>query len=159
MREHAWQDVPQYEGSPYEERLCPACGLKDGRNRDDGTWLPHAENLKWKVATPCIEPVPDKISYHRLVEEIFSVFEDKRKAQELVNRIRCIGVPGSWAVGIVINGHVTYPEVKVPFKDYDSGFAEVLRWLRARQFDPYKYSDLAYREQLAKPDLCGACDD
>jgi hypothetical protein len=62
-------------------------------------------------------------------------------------------------VGIVINGHVTYPEVKEPFKDYDYGFAEVLRWLRVRQFDPYKYSDLAYRERLAKPDLSCAYDD
>jgi hypothetical protein len=159
MLEHAWQPVSQYEGSPYEERLCPTCGLKDARSKDDGTWLPGADTLKWKVTTPCIEPVPEKISYHRLVEEIFLGLSDKRKAQELVNRIRCIGVPGKWAVGIVINGHVTYPEVKEPFKDYDYGFAEVLRWLRVRQFDPYKYSDLAYRERLAKPDLSCAYDD
>jgi hypothetical protein len=155
MPDHDWETVPQYEGSPYEGRLCSRCHLADSRSKDDGTWLPGADTLKWKVTTPCIESVPEKISYHRLVEEIFSALPDKRKAQELVNRIRCIGVPGKWAVGIVVNGHVTYPEIKEPFKDYDYGFAEVLRWLRARQFDPYKYSDLHYRERLAdRSDCC-----
>lgn len=155
MPEHVWESKPEYEGSPYERRRCAVCHLDDGRNKNDGTWLPHAENLKWRVTTPCIEPVPEKISYHLLVEEIFSAFSDKRKAQDLLNRIRCIGVPGNWAVGIVISGRVTYPEVKEPFKDYDYGFAEVLRWLRARQFDPYRYSDLHYRERLAdRSDCC-----
>lgn len=157
MPEHDWEMLSQYEGSPYEDRLCRVCHLKDGRNKDDGTWLPHAENLKWKVTTPCIEPVPEKISYHRLVEEIFAGVQGKRMAQDLVDKIRCIGVPGRWSVGIVINGHVTYPEVKDPYKDFEAGFAEMLRWLACRQFDPYKYSDLHYREQLAysRDNCCG----
>lgn len=149
MLEHAWQPVPQYQGSPYEERLCSNCHLKDIRNKDDGSWRSDAPNLQWKVVTACIEEVPQTISYHHLVEEVFAQVKDRKKAQELIGKIRCIGVPGKWAVGIVVNGYVTYPEVKELYNDYEAGFAEMLRWLRARQFDPYKYSDLHYREQLA----------
>jgi hypothetical protein len=159
MLEHVWEPMPEYEFSPYERRRCPVCHLDDSRNKDDGTWFPHASNLKWKVTTPCIEPVPEKISYHCFVEEVFSAVADKRRAQELVGRIRCIGVPGSWSVGIVVDGRVTYPEHKELHKDYEVGFAEVLRWLRARQFDPYKYSDLHYRERLADRSDCCAYDD
>ncbi|GEM_PF-2736879 len=150
MLQHAWKQVDQYEGSPYEERFCGICHLKDIRSQDGG---------RWKVGTPCIERVPKTISYDRLIREIFQFVEDKRKAQELLNRIRCIGVPGAWAVGIVLNGYVTYPEHKELYKDFEAGFAEVLRWLRARQFNLYQYSDLAYREQLAKPSYNPADED
>lgn len=156
---HLWRSVKQYEGSPYKQRECPVCGLKDTCSASTSDALLDNGELGWKVTTPCIEPVPITISYSRLLREIFDHIGSERDAQLLVGRIRCVGIPGKWQVGLYVANGVTYPHRDMPFTDIDQGFAELLRWLRARQFDPYKYSDLRYSESLAKHDSCCGDDD
>lgn len=153
--QHAWRPVSQYEGSPYEERHCSRCDLTDTRNTSNPTF-PEAE--QWKVNTFCIVRVPGRISYRKLVSEIFLNVKNERDAQQLVHRVRCVGIPTNWQVGLYIVGTgVVYPHRDKPFRYLEEGFAELLRWLRARQFDPYKYSGLRDSESLTH-DFCG-CDD
>jgi hypothetical protein len=155
MPDHDWETVPQYEGSPYEGRLCAVVISRTAAARMMVPGFRAPTRSSGRSRRRASSLCPRRSAITGWWKRFSPLLPDKRKAQELVNRIRCIGVPGKWAVGIVVNGHVTYPEIKEPFKDYDYGFAEVLRWLRARQFDPYKYSDLHYRERLAdRSDCC-----
>ena len=159
---HQWRSVPQYKGSPYEERWCPQCDLHD-RKCTSNPGFPESE--QWKVHTPCIERVDSRISYGNLVSEIFRNVKGDHAAHKLLERVRCVGVPsrgvgipGKWQVGFYIaETGVVYPHRDKPFRSLEQGFAELLRWLRARQFDPYKYSNLQQSESRANS-FCG-CDD
>jgi len=123
------------------------------------------ESERWKVDTPCIARVPNRISFRKFVSEIFRNVKDDREAHKLLGRVFCVGIPGSsaeapgkWQVGLYIaEGGAVYPYRDKPFPTLEEGFAELLRWLRARQFDPYKYSSLQHIENRAHS-FCG-CDD
>jgi len=75
---------------------------------------------------------------HHAAREIFQQVEDKAEAQKLVDRIRCVGVPGQWSVGIYIHGEgVVNPIPYRTFKTYGEGFSQLLGWLRTRNFQLY----------------------
>jgi hypothetical protein len=87
--------------------------------------------------TPCQCPLPIEIGYARLVHEIFQSVEDQREAQKLVDRIRCVGIPGKWQVGISMAGEgIVYPMPSRTFPRYEYGFSYLLTWLRERNFQP-----------------------
>lgn len=142
MREHQWEKKESYKDSPYEERYCPVCELEEKRS--------HEGKRPWKVDTPCIEPVPSSVTYEALIKEIAEVVMDPRAALDLRRLVHCAGVPGAWYVGIATGDGYVLPHRTEKFKELNEGFAALLRWLRARQFDPYKYSDLAYAQRLAR---------
>lgn len=138
MREHDWVEVS--DNGVREDRRCKLCGVPDNRIRKS----------PWQVTTPCIEPVPDKVSYQALIAEIKVQLPQEYAHKQLIGRIVCHGVPGNWQVGFSTYMS-TYPHQKDGFRELEHGFASVLRYLRARQFDPYKYSDLSYQERLGRP--------
>ncbi len=140
MREHDWEAT--LDNGVRRERRCRLCEVPDWSINDS----------PWRVRTPCIEPVPERVSYEELKAEIRLNVAHEYKHRLLVERIQCVGVPGRWRVGLAVAGDGIWPSRKEPFKDMEVGFAELLRYLRARQFDPYKYSDLRYNEQLAHHD-------
>lgn len=134
MRKHSWKDSSSQPDSVWEERTCDVCGLKDERLRDQK--LKHA-NCKWKVTTPCIELPPSKVSYKELSTEL--------KQHKVTQLPLAIGVPGNWQIGFTLtsndNGRDVCPSIQA--KTLEKGFAELLRWIRARQYDPYMYSDFS----------------
>lgn len=160
MQEHSWKDLTHVEGR--EERVCTVCGLDDMRFGKDESW---------RIKTPCIEPLGQRVSYEELVKELgnnpvrvhHQGITRERTFEELV---LCHGTPGKWRVGLYagsgspfvfsspldndgsILGHV--PELEI-------GFARLLRGMRARQYDPYRHSSYGYVLQLA--DSPRYCDD
>ncbi|MCE9586025.1 hypothetical protein K8R04_01755 [Candidatus Uhrbacteria bacterium] len=82
---------------------------------------------------------PRRISYSTLLREIFKRIEDPCEAQKLVDLIRCHGVPGKWVVGIYFKGEerVVFPRSDRVCRDYNEGFAQLLVWLRHRNFQPF----------------------
>src|SRR5688572_2817316 len=83
--------------------------------------FPNADS--WATPKPKPRPLPRRISYTMLLREIFQQVEDKAEAQKLVDRIRCVGVPGQWSVGIYIHGEgVVNPIPYRTFKTYGEGF-------------------------------------
>ncbi len=162
MLEHVWSPVKQYEGSPYEERLCSVCLLKDGRNKDNGTFHRDAEALKWYVTTPCIEPVPDSIDFDALIVELaanpvsIQIDYGMVRTRTFDDAVFCTGRPGAWRVGLYLTTDGLFPERpdrkladrQAPYPTIERASAELLRWMRARQYDPYMYSDLRRRVEM-----------
>jgi hypothetical protein len=133
MTEHLWTPIPS-EIPTVERRECRACGLRDAREIAKVTF-PSAAS--WQVLTPCQCPLPRYINYARLVAEIFASVKDVREAQKLVDRIRCVGIPGNWRVGIFLEGEgVVYPAPFRTFRKCGYGFSHLLEWLRERNFQP-----------------------
>lgn len=134
MLEHLWTPIPSEE-STVERRECRACGLQDARIVAKATF-PSAD--AWKVLTPCLCPLPRRISYARVVREIFQRVSDEREAQKLVDSIRCVGIPGEWRVGLSITGEggTIYPYPHRTFVKYNEAFSYFLGWLRERDFQP-----------------------
>lgn len=165
MRKHEWKPVVQYEGSPYVERLCSLCGLKDSFGYTDDS----SRRKTWRITEPCIEPVPERVEFEVVITELAAHPVDvwlelggtvKRTFETLVY---CEGRPGAWEVGLDMTGRMFPREYhgntlgKKTYKTIEEASAAFLRWMRARHYDPYKYSDLRYAEQLARPSSC--CDD
>jgi hypothetical protein len=145
MREHDWKTS---EGNGVrKDRRCELCEISEFSIRDS----------PWQVTTPCIEPVPERVSYEELVAEIRANVADERLREQLVGRVQCIGVPGQWRVGLFVGGGSVWPFRNKPFQDMEVGFARLLRYLRGRQFNPDSDSDLQYAARLAHHDC--PCDD
>lgn len=151
MRKHEWKELPRDEGR--RERVCESCGLGDVRDR----------NGTWSVKTPCIEPVPERVSYEALIAELAAhpveveLSYGVRRLQTFEQQIRCEGVPGKWKVGLTgaktlfvfsspLDSGFWTPE----FAELELGFARLLRDLRARGYDPYKHSEYYGRVQSAR---------
>lgn len=148
VRQHQWVDTTDYSAAPYwENRRCSVCGLDDLRlhNRSE----PHTRN-NWEVTSPCIELVPDTVSYEDLVRELA---EHDVRAKPWV-----VGVPGDWKVGFFVS---TFPypslEAKAP-QTLEHGFAKLLRWIRARQYNVNRYSQFYEMERRANY-VCPCADD
>ena len=136
-REHAWEPVIENPHPMWEERTCAVCGLKDMRARDR-----HPPRGDWEVTTPCIEPVPDTVTYDALLAELTE--------HGVKERPYVMGHPGSWCVGFFIGLGAVYPSIHVESPlALEHGFAQLLRLIRARQYNVHRYSDIGYQRQLA----------
>ncbi len=146
-RPHTWVDKTKTP-SLWEDRACLVCKLEDTRDKD-----PKAPFRKWRVTTPCIEPVPELVSCRDLEREL--------DAHGVRERPLCIGSPTSgWVVGFSIGGrgYNVYPRIEVKGSlSLEHAFADLTRWIRARQYEPDRYSDFSYARQLA--DSSCACGD
>ena len=147
--DHAWVDITDYSTKPFwERRRCPVCGLEDIRLHDRSE--PHTRNA-WEVTTPCIEPVKNKIFYDELICEL--------KRHGVREQPHCVGVPGNWTVGFNIGGSYPFPMLYAKgMETLENGFAKLLRWIRARQYNVNRYSDFEYQRRLADHS-CACCDD
>lgn len=134
--EHQWEVKPGEPHPYWEERRCTVCHLDDMRLRDRNS-NPNGPRYNWGVKMPCIEPVPNVVDYSALVQEL--------RERKVPRHVLCVGVPGKWFVGFQIPR--TYPYPMLEAKTIEEGFAELLRWIRARQYDVYKHSDMSYQEK------------
>lgn len=153
MRKHSWKELPRDEVR--RERVCLTCGLGDVRIRTrDDTWC---------VTTPCIEPVPERVTYEALVAELAAhpveveISWGIRRRETFDKKIHCEGVPGKWRVGLTGAKHLFVfrspldrafwtPE----YAELELGFARLLRDLRARDYNPFTYSEYYQRLQEAR---------
>lgn len=135
MRQHQWNEPFSISASYlWEERVCKICGLKDRRYKTAGA--------SWEIRTPCIEPVPDLVRFEDLMEEL--------RAHEVRETPMAIGHPGNWQIGFALlrqknlNRHGTCPKIPITGDDtLEHGWAQLLRWIRARQYSVSKYSDFS----------------
>lgn len=142
-RPHSWIIKTENPHPYWEERHCPTCLLHDMRVRDRSTDGPRRD---WGVVVPCIEPVPDQVSYGDLVRDI--------REHGVKERPLAYGVPGDWTVGFSLGGrgrvypsfHATAP------RTLEYAFADLTRWIRVRRYDTYLHSDLSYQRSLAQSD-------
>jgi hypothetical protein len=142
--EHAWITKKSAPDSYWVDRQCSVCLLEDTRKRDPAT-------SPWKVTTPCIVPVASRITYEELMKEL--------NAHKVNECVACVGIPGEWETGLRIGGPTYIYRIGGSTRTPEEGFANVLRWMRARQFDVHRYSDLAYAKLLASPDRSWVDDD
>ncbi len=163
MIEHQWEELKRDKDSDIRERHCAVCDLTTRQDlraakyhKDRGTY---DEKKSWSVHTPCIEPVPERVSYEDLVKElkahpakVWNTYGGGKVTKTFEDRIHCMGVPGRWRVGFSTERSVS--PYHSPFAELELGFAWILRYMRARQYDPYLYSDLSYQEQLGRHDDC-----
>jgi len=122
-RKHQWKKVGS--GSLYTDYRCEVCHLEYSA-KSDGEVCGVDD---WKIALPCIEPVPETVSKKELFAEL--------KRYGVMRSVKAEGMPGDWSVGFVCNGILSlYPsiEVKEPLT-IEHGFAELLRWVRVRCYD------------------------
>lgn len=143
--EHQWVERTKDPHPYWRDRDCAVCHLHDMRVREPSG---HGPRDEWSVTTPCIEPVPERVS--------FDVLQAELKQHKVKESPHAVGHPGKWCVGLWIGGSHPYPMIQVP--DLDLGWAELLRWVRARQYNVHRYSDIEYQKRLAEPDPC-YCDD
>ena len=138
-REHAWIIETENPHPMWEERTCAVCELKDQRSRDR-----RPPRSDWEVTTPCIEPVPDTVTYEALLAEL--------ALHNVKEQPHVMGHPGSWHIGFFIGRGRVYPSywIEAP-RTLEHGFAKLLRWVRARQYNVRLYSDIAYQHDLANP--------
>jgi len=132
-REHQWRRVTG-GGSLYTDYRCEVCHLEYSTKQNgevcgvDG----------WKMGLPCIEPVPETVSKKDLLDDL--------KRHGVTRSVKVEGLPGEWEVGFVCNGILSqYPaiEVEAPLT-IEHGFAELLRWVRVRRYDPTLDHDFNY---------------
>lgn len=127
----------------WEERDCPVCGLYDSRRQNperERHLVPHGN---WKVTTPCIEPVPERVTFEAFIADLtahdIDILNPKRSIAP-----HAMGHPGNWRVGFkryLQNDEVRLDpaiEIKAPL-DLEHGWAALLRWLRARHYDMYTH--------------------
>lgn len=164
MPEHQWQKKDSYHGSPYDERVCPVCKLEDMRSKHGD--MHRKKNDGWKVSTPCIEPVPDRVEFDELVTELnahpvqVEINPGIRRMKTFDDVVFCKGRPGRWRVGLDLFDGVFPDDYKVTHLTLELGFAALLRWMRARQYNPYLYSDLYRKQESARVrEFSGSLDD
>lgn len=140
-RQHAWKTKPGKPHSYWEERLCKVCQLEDMRVRDRSELGPRHD---WSITTPCIEPVPENVSYQEFAKEL--------KEHMVCKDPLLVGVPGKWYIGFSIGsgGYHLYPYIETDTVEH--GFSTLLKWVRARQYNLYRYSDLDYLDKLNTPE-------
>ncbi len=153
MPEHQWRKKKSYKGSPYEERYCPVCDTNDIRSTE-------GRNRTWEVNTPCIKPVPERVGFDDLIADLAAhpvkVYIDTgiTRVRTFEGSAECRGRPGKWVVGLNM-GVGFFPgnrvlEPDVTYQTIEEACAAFLRWMRARQYDPYKRSHLRHAEQLER---------
>lgn len=154
MPEHQWQKKDSYSGSPYDERLCPVCKLEDMRTKSGDMY--RKKNDGWKVSTPCIEPVPERVDFDQLIDELnahpvqVQVDHGIRRIRTFDEVVFCKGRPGKWRVGLDLFEGVFPEDHKVTYLTLEMGYAALLRWMRARQYNPYLYSSLNQMRETAR---------
>lgn len=169
MREHDWREIPE-TCADYERRGCPVCGLTDRRKKQE----------EWKVTWPCIEPVPEEISFGRLYEELSMhpavVWQPSTGSRKMSfeRHILCHGRPGNWHVGLskgdgypyvfdsirlVCGGLMHWPPAARGVKKLAIGYADLLRAMRARRYNPQTLSNFGYAQRLAKAEYMAALED
>lgn len=145
-RKHQWVDVSEKPDSYWETRRCLICELQDMRLRDRSK--PHSRN-KWEVSTPCIEPVPDTISFEELKRELAE--------HNVSEKPWAVGHPGKWTVGFYM-GTFPYPMLDAKGREtLEHGFAKLLRWVRARQYNLNRYS--RFEEERRRANYVHPCED
>ena len=126
---HDWQDLPKDE-SMWCRRRCSVCKLEDIFPKDGSPRSLRSVGA-WIADSSCIEPVPEKVTYEELMAEL--------KIHHVSEQPIVIGYPGKWSVGFRIfcrSGVTNFPhfEVIAPLT-MEHGFAELLRWIRAREYN------------------------
>lgn len=132
--EHLWVD-PGHNHPYWEERACEICGLTDMRVREDQRR--GSVCAEWRVTLPCIEPPPPTVVHADLVREM--------REHKLSFTPHAYGYPGDWVIGLGAGNN--YPRLTA--SSLESGWSQLLRWLRARQFDPHKHSQFAEAKSYA----------
>lgn len=143
-REHVWVARPlTSEGATWDERDCPVCGLHDQSLRsdwkfgDNGSQFVPRTQSSWQVRTPCIEPVPDILAFEALLADL--------AAHGARHNPYAMGNPREWRVGFWwaqwdTQGTKLLPAIRiVPPQGLEEGWAQLLRWMRARQYLPERY--------------------
>lgn len=168
MAAHQWMTLRVGEDGS-ESRGCPVCGLIDERRTE--------------MDLDCIEPVPALVTYDAIRAELkahpVDVFSDfgGRHRVSFEGRVHCRGIPDAWVVGLtkddgylfmfrslrVIEGiPIVWPSAVSRlncFKSVEEGFAELLRAMRVRLYNPYTHSDFAYAERMARHRHHEGCED
>lgn len=151
MPEHQWKK--SFENEDREERECALCQLTDHRRKRGSMW---AEPSGWKIATPCIEPVPERVSFDELVNELkenpreVEIEYGIKRIKTFDDLVLCIGRPGKWRVGLSFFDGLFPDKYGVTYQTLEEAYSALLRWMRARNYNPYLYSDLYRMQESAR---------
>lgn len=167
-RAHQWINKKVAEGATWDERDCPLCGLHDQRKRSDmkqikgkTVFVPTPE-APWGVTTPCIEPVPESITYEAFMADL-KEHDCLPGPRSFMGTPHAMGHPGKWRVGLrttsIRGGAELKPAIEV--EDLERGWTLLLRWIRARQYllTMHRYESTGVHGMTIAHDTCGCCDD
>jgi hypothetical protein len=143
---HAWNEEPLTPGQIRAYRNCDVCGLQDSKLLQSKH--PQHPGTQWQVTTPCIEPIPETITWEEFKADLAANgFEHRGVASNQYRSLPFVyaeGNPDDWRVGIewhdssiAIRREPTF-NIKAP-ETLERGYALVLQWLRARHYHPRKY--------------------
>lgn len=154
-REHAW--VARSNPYPdWEERDCPVCGLQDKRYIGEETLF--ERRREWGVKIPCIEQPPEKVTFQELTTELEQHGEKQPRLSPYA-----MGNPNRWTIGLFRSGARGLTQLRpaiilTPDQTLEHGWAQLLRWIRVRQYQPSKFEHYESTGLRTQTICAGYCD-